>query len=157
MDAVLHAASNTAEDFPGGTTGMAGALCKNKFSLMHELSGTGAAKLGLIDALKMVKRSGDFRIINAAAAECGGIFVPLPEAFEGSDPLLNLAELAKEFSDLIAEVTGDVRDAEISSNEMARLNEHWGRLVAAGQHMMVQLRGRFEESQQRGSRGLKAV
>lgn len=150
MDSVLHAAANTAEDFPGGTTGMAGALGKNKFSLMHELAGTGAAKLGLLDAVKMVKRSRDQRILNAFAVECGCLVIPLPEALmvEGDNTMLNLGHLAKEFADVVQEVTASVSDDTISQNEMARLERQWAELVAAGQQMMVQLRARHEASEQ---------
>ena len=141
MDAVLHAAANTAEDFPQGVTGIAAAIGKNKFSLMHELAGTGTAKLGLVDAVKMVKRSRDWRILNAIAEECGGVFVPLPSMLPAADgTLADLGKLAGEFADLVKEVSRAAGDGEISDNEMERIEREWAQTVAAGQVLMGHLR-----------------
>lgn len=145
MDAVLYAACNQAEDFPGGISGMAAAIGKNKFSLAHELSCTGTAKLGLRDAVKMDKRSGAYRILDAYAAECGRITVPLPEALaHGDSDMLNLGQVAKEFSDLVKEVTTRAADGDISANDLERIQREWAELVSAGQQMLLQLRAKHE-------------
>jgi hypothetical protein len=159
MDSVLYAASNTAEDFPGGITGMAAAIGKNKFSLAHELAETGTAKLGIRDALKMVKRSKDFRIITAACEVCGGVFVPLPQALTepGNDLLADLGRLAGEFGDVVREVSADGADGVISDNEMARLEREWGELVSAGVQMMAHLRARHDASRPAAVRTLRAA
>jgi hypothetical protein len=159
MDAVLYAAANTAEDFPGGITGMAAAIGKNKFSLAHELSETGTAKLGLRDALKMVNRAKDWRIISAACEVCGGVFVPLPESLldPGNDLLKDLGRMAGEFGDVVREVSASAGDSAISDNEMVRLEREWGELVAAGVQMMGHLRARHDAAKLANVRTLRAA
>ena len=150
MDSLLHAAANTAEDFAGGVTGMAAAIGKNKFSLMHELSRTGSAKLGLEDAAKMVRRSGDPRIANAFAEECGGVFVPLPSSLAAtSGTLADLGKLAGEFAQLVQEVSKDAGDNDVSDNAMARIEREWSETVAAGQVLMGHLRADREARRSR--------
>jgi hypothetical protein len=146
MDAVLYAAVNTAEDFQGGISGMAVAIGKNKFSLTHELSQTGSAKLGLKDAVKMMKRAGDFRVAHAIAAEIGHFMLPLPEAVPagGDDTMRDLAVVTKEFAEVMQEVSVAAADGSITDNEMARAEREWAELVAAGVHMMSRLRARHE-------------
>jgi hypothetical protein len=145
MDSLMHAAANTAEDFPHGVTGMAAAIGKNKFSLMHELAGHGTAKLGLVDALKMVKRSRDFRILTAACEECGGIFIPLPSAvsLKGST-FEDLSKFASEFADVVRVVTDEGKGDTINENQMARIEREWLEMVAAGQVLMAHLRAEHD-------------
>lgn len=145
MDSVLHAAANTADDFPGGITGMAAAIGKNKFSLAHELACTGTAKLGLIDALKMIKRSGDWRILNAAAEQCGGLFVPVPAAVTAAGcTFQDMGAMAGEFAQLVRQVSTRAADGEICDNDMAVIERDWSELVAAGQVLMANLRNANE-------------
>lgn len=153
MDAVLFAACNQAEDFPGGISGMAAAIGKNKFSLAHELSCTGTAKLGLLDAVKMDRRAGTYCILDAYAAECGRLTVPLPQMLSaaGDDSMLDLGRVAKEFADLVKEVTTRASDDDISDNDLEALEREWSELVAAGQQMMRRLRARHEADQARRS------
>jgi hypothetical protein len=139
MDAVLYAASNTAEDFPGGITGMAAALDKNKFSLAHELSATGTAKLGLADAVKMVRRSKDHRILNAFAAEVGAMVLLLPAALavEGDDAMHLVSQLAGEFNDVVQSFVGAVADRNVSGNEIEDIRRQWCELQLVGQRVVA--------------------
>lgn len=150
MDALIHAAANTCDDFPNGVSGMAAAIGKNKFSLMHEITCTGSAKLGVIDAAKIAVRARDARIPNAFSELCGGLFVPgaamLPVT---GGTFADLSRLAGEFAQLVQEVTKDARDAEITDNEMARIEREWAETVAAGQALMVHLRAAREAAQSR--------
>lgn len=159
MDAVLYAACNTAEDFPGGTSAIAAAIGKNKFSLMHELSGTGSAKLGLVDAVKIMKRAKDLRIGHAIAAEVGCMLLPLPEALlvEGDDTMRDLASVTKEFSDVMHQVSASAADGRISDNEMARAEREWAELMAAGVQMMVRLRAKHQAGRLDTVRPLRAA
>jgi len=144
MDSVLYAACNQAEDFPGGITGMAAAIGKNKFSLAHELSATGTAKVGLLDAVKMDKRSGQYRILDAYAAECGRLTIALPDALRGGNAILDLGHVAKEFADVVSQVTSRTADNDVSANDLEAVEREWTELVAAGQQMMLHLRARHE-------------
>lgn len=145
---VIDAARNVADDFPGGAKALAQRIDKNPFSLMHELSGTGTAKLGLLDSVKITRASRDLRILNAFADEFGCVVLPLPEALQadGSDSMQHLSVLAKEFGDVVQEVSASHADGDISANEMARIERQWSELVAAGQRLVAQLRSKHEES-----------
>jgi hypothetical protein len=139
-DDLLHAASNVAEDYPGGASALARAIDKNPNTFLHELAETGTAKLGLKTAQKMTLRTRDLRILNAFAASCGAMVLPLPEALslEGDDCMLRVAETAKEFSDLVQVVSSSISGG-INANEMARIRREWGELMAAGQQLMAHL------------------
>lgn len=159
MDAMLHAACNTCEDFPGGTSAMAGAIGKNKFSLMHELSATGSAKLGLVDAVKIMKRARDLRIGHAIASEVGCLLLPLPESLlvEGDDTMRDLASVTKEFSDVMQQVSESAADGRISDNEMARAEREWAELMAVGAQMMARLRAKHQAGRPDTVRPLRAA
>lgn len=133
MYAITAAAMNVAEDFPGGCVALARAIDKPESTLNHEVNGVGSAKLGLLTAAKMTKRSGDLRILAAFASECGQMLVPLPEALnvEGDDCMKRLSETSKEFADLCQEVCGSLTDGEINDNELKRINRNAGELIAA--------------------------
>lgn len=145
---VIDAARNLADDFPGGAKALAQRMDKNPFSLMHELAGTGTAKLGLLDSVKLTRISRDLRILNAFAGEFGCLVLPMPEALQadGSDAMQHLAVLAKEFGDVVQEVSASQADGDISANEMARIERQWSELVLAGQQLVTRLRTKHEAS-----------
>ena len=80
-------AFNVVHDSPGGAVSLAPRLGKSHTTLAHELNGTGTAKLGLMDAEKITLLLGDMRILQAYAANCGQMLVPLPDAavLQGDD------------------------------------------------------------------------
>lgn len=142
---VMDAAFNVAEDFPGGASALARAIDKNHFSFLHEVNGTGSAKLGLLTSVKMTKRSGDLRILLAFAAECGQMCLPLPAALaSGADDCMRaMSETSREFGELCQQVClslGD--DGRISDNELDRIRREGGELMAALQHLMASLQVR---------------
>lgn len=144
---VLDAARNVADDYPGGAKALAQRMDKNPFTLMHELAGTGTAKLGLLTAVKMTTRSGDLRILNEFASECGCLVLPMPEALRelhGGELMRQLARTAKEFADLVSEVSGDLADDKVSDNEMARIVREWSELVATGQTLVAGVRAKHD-------------
>jgi hypothetical protein len=147
MDDVMHAANNVAEDFPGGATALAVAIDKNPNTLHHELAEQGFAKLGLRTAVKMTRRAKDARILNAFAASCGFMVLPMPQALtlEGDDVMRRLSETAKEFADVVQVVAGSISDG-ITPNEMASIRREWGELVATGQQMMVHIEAQHQAS-----------
>ena len=126
-------AANVVHDYPGGAPSLAPRIGKNATTLAHELNGTGAAKLGLLDAEKITLRAGDLRILEAFALNCGQMLVPLPETMQqgGDDCMLQLAEAAREFGEFCKEVAGDLADGKISDNELARIDRECGELIAS--------------------------
>lgn len=144
-DDVIHAANNVAEDFTGGASALALAIDKNANTLLHELAEQGSAKLGLRTAVKMTRRAKDPRILNAFAAQCGYMVMPMPESLrlQGDDAMHRLSDTAKEFGELVQVVASSIGGG-ITPNEMARIRREWGELVAAGQHLMAHLEAQHQ-------------
>lgn len=126
-------AANVVHDYPGGAPSLAPRIDKNATTLAHELNGTGQAKLGLLDAEKITLRTGDLRILEAFAGNCGQMIVPLPDALHaaGDDCMLKLADTAREFGEFCTEVGKDLADGKISDNELARIDRECGQLIAS--------------------------
>ena len=131
---VTDAALNVAEDFAGGASALARAIDKNHWTFLHELKGAGAAKLGLATAVKMTRRTDDLRILQAFAAECGQMCVPLPDALEHSSDecMMAVSAMVRESSDVCQEICKSLGDdGVITDNELARIQRECGELVAA--------------------------
>lgn len=125
-------AANVVHDYPGGAPSLAPRIGKNATTLAHEVHGTGAAKLGLLDAEKITLRTGDLRILEAFALNCGQMLVPLHQVDStGDDCMIKLAATAREFGDLCTEVAADLADGVISDNELARIDRECGELMAS--------------------------
>ncbi|MGV0960127.1 MAG: phage regulatory CII family protein [Limnohabitans sp.] len=126
-------AANVVHDYPGGAPSLAPRIGKNATTLAHEVHGTGAAKLGLLDSEKITLRTGDMRILEAFALNCGQMIIPLPAVDDGhpDDCMTRLATTAREFGDLCTEVAGDLVDGVITDNELARIDRECGELMAS--------------------------
>ncbi len=126
-------AANVVHDYPGGAPSLAPRVGKNATTLAHELNGTGTAKLGLLDAEKITLRTGDLRIVEAFALNCGHLLVPLPMADDShpDDCMKRLAATARDFGELCTEVAGDLEDGAISDNELARIDRECGQLMSS--------------------------
>lgn len=140
----LDAARHTAEDYPGGVQAMALRLGKSYETFRKELAPPegSTAKLGLLDALRMMTRSGDFRIADALEAELGRFALPLPAAADAvPDEALaaHLVHIAKEFGEVLQETAVRAADGDISDNDVAAVEEQWGQLMAAGSAMLKHL------------------
>jgi hypothetical protein len=133
------AACNVAEDFRGGARALAVTLDMNPFTFMHQLAEDGTAKLGLRTAVKMTKRTGDLRILNAFASECGCLVLRLPEslAVEGDEAMQLVAGVTGEFNDVVQAFVASMSDLKISDNEMSNIRRQWGELVAVGQRLVA--------------------
>jgi hypothetical protein len=127
------AAFNVVHDYPGGSVSLAPRLGKSHASLSHELTATGTAKLGLLDAEKITILTGDLRILQAFATHCGQMLVPLPDAtvLMDDDCMLRLADTARAFGELCKEVGGDLADGKINDNELKRIDRESGELIAS--------------------------
>lgn len=154
MSEVLDAAFNLVHDHPGGAASLAPRLGKNPATLCHEVTGHGTAKLGLETAVKLSLLTGDVRILNAFAAQCGCLVLPLAcHEGEGSEAVMaRLGVAAKEFGEFVAEVASDSSDGSISANELKGIEREWGELVSAGQSLVAYLRS-VHESQGRKRAG----
>lgn len=129
---VLDAAYNVVHDHPGGACALAPRLGKRADVLSHEVKAHGSAKFGLVDAVKVTELTGDLRILQAFATQCGQVCVPLPDGFvaSGNQVLEALGKTSKEFADLCTEVCADMADGSISDNELARIERESGELIA---------------------------
>lgn len=130
---LLDAAYNVVHDYKGGAASLAPRLGKGSTYLSAEVSATGTAKLGLVDAEKITHLTGDLRILVAFATNAGQMLVPLPQpgALVQDDCMLRLADSAKEFGELCSEVASDLSDGDINDNELARIDRECGQLIAS--------------------------
>lgn len=139
---VLDALYHTVHDFDGGAEALAVRLGKRGTSLCHEVRPPvgGTAKAGLLDAVKIMEITRDYRALHAMASRCGFMTLPLPTLDDShADTTAYLADVAKEFSDVMQVVAAGAADGVISDSELAALERQWGELVAAG----IRLLGNF--------------
>lgn len=150
MDA-LTAAQNVAEDFKGGARALALAIDKNPVSFSHELHETGTAKLGLRTAVKMTIRARDPRILNAFAAECGFMVLPLPETMmvEGDAAVQLVGDAMGEFNDVAQAFIAGAADQNWTGNEVGELERQAGELIAAVQRIVKHAKAAHEASKPR--------
>jgi hypothetical protein len=143
---VLDAARNMADEFEGGATALAGRIGKNHNTFLAELNQTGTAKLGLLTSVMASKAAKDWRVLNAFATELGALVLPLPNGMlqDGDQSIQDLGLMAKEFADVVQEVSRSCADGAISANELAAVERQWGELMLAGQRLMAGLRMRHE-------------
>ena len=126
-------AYNLARAYPGGAEALALRMKKNPTTLSHELRGQGTAKLGLEDAAAMTDLSGDLRILEAWNADMGLLVIRMPEPKDGpaGSCLDKLSQTAREFSELVAEVAGDLGDGKLNDNELQRIEREAADVLAA--------------------------
>lgn len=136
---VLDALYNTVHDFDGGAEALAPRIGKRGTSLCHEVRPpTGStAKAGLVDALKIMEISRDFRTLHVMNAQLGFMALQLPRLDAAhEDTMGHLAHVAKEFSDVLQVVAVGAADRVITDSELADLHRQWGELMAAGQALL---------------------
>lgn len=136
---IADAAYHTVHDYPGGPAALAVRLGKAATTLRHEVRppAGSTAKLGLVDAQRIMALAGDLRILHAMAAEHGQFLVPLPEVVcDDEATAQQLATLAREFGDVLGTVAQAMADGRVSDNELRAVERQWGELVSAGQHLL---------------------
>lgn len=143
---LLDAAFHLAHDYPGGATALAARLGKNPGTFCHELTATGTAKLGLMDAAKITLLTGNRAILNAFAAQAGCMVLPLPGHAAGLDTFSALAETAREFSEFVASVADAARDGKVTANELARVDRELSEMIAAAQEIRATLAAMHEKA-----------
>lgn len=138
MSSLRDQALLLARAYPGGATALAHRMGKNPTTFNHELTNTGTAKLGLEDAALATALSGDLRILETWNAEHGLLVIRMPSSTDGNvgGCLERLSNVAKEFSELVSEVSGDLGDGKLSDNELSRI-EREGSEVLATVHALL--------------------
>lgn len=140
---LLDEAYHLVHDFPGGAVGLAARLKKSHGTLCHELTATGSAKLGLMDAKKLTDFTGDLRILQAWAGEAGQMLVPLPVLGDGSDECLaRAADAAREFGELLGVVSAGLADGTVSDNELDRVQREATQLFASVHRLLAAVQQR---------------
>lgn len=139
MSQVLDAAYHVVHDYPGGAASLAPRLGKSHGQLCAELNRTGTAKFGLETAVQVTEMSGDMRILEAYAARCGRMTLPLPELLQESDDgiLASQGAFLREVADVVQELGKDYADGRITANERDRFRQEVGELTAALQHLLL--------------------
>lgn len=149
---VIDAAYNVVHDYPGGAESLAPRLAKKSpTTLSHEVARLGTAKLGLETAVEMSVKTGDMRILDAFAGQCGRMTLPLPSVLlaGGENVLARLGDVLRESSDLVREVSEDIADGEISRNECTRIGREVGEQIAALTALMTEVERRAQITEQR--------
>jgi hypothetical protein len=141
MQGVMLAARAVVQEL-GGVDQVARALGKNRFSLSHELNPRAEGhKLGLETAVQIDQLHGQGRIASAFAAACGGAFVPDASAEEPAelDTVAHTARIAREFADVLREVSETTREGSVSDNDLMRVRRETLELIGALNGMLVHL------------------
>lgn len=139
MSIVLDAAYRVVHSYPGGSASLAPRIGKNSTSLSHEVKRVGIAKFGLEDAVAVTVMTGDPSILNAFAAECGYLVLPMPQMASGDSTLAGLAEAAKEFGEFCSSVAEAAADGNVSANELGRVDRELSELIAKAQDVRARL------------------
>lgn len=145
---IIDAATATVDDYPGGARSLAPRIPKAESTLCHEVTETHGAKLGARTAARMVRLTGDTRIMQAFVQECGysGVFVRAVSPPLDAKELQQAAQVVKEAADTVTafaaaladgKVTGSERDeimrqASEAHEALQRLCEYADALYAAG-------------------------
>lgn len=148
---LLDAAWRTVRNYKRGAQELGPMLNKSPTTLSHEVRppAGSTAKLGLVDAADLVVLTDDWAIVNAFMEHVGGIAFRLPQLDEpDGETGHRMAQVAKEFAELMAEVATSAADGVITPNEMTRMTGAWSELLAEGQRMLAY----FESKQPKAAR-----
>ncbi|QHI99346.1 hypothetical protein GT347_15995 [Xylophilus rhododendri] len=146
---ILDAAYNVGQDYKdGGAAGLARRMGENPSHFSSQLAQTGSAKLGLATALKMSVMTGDLRILQVFAQECGQMLVPLPEiqSLSTEDCLQRLGSASIEFAHVAATCCESLADDDVNANELARFRKAKGVLQNAMHQLDVAMAAKHEAS-----------
>ena len=139
MSSLLDAAFNVVHDYPGGARSLAPRILKSETTLSHEVRGTGTAKFGLVDAVKLTQMTGNLAILNEFAASCQCVIFPMPAIEGGMGAFPGLAEAAREFAEFVTSVADAVADGNVTANELARVDRELSQLFARSQAVRATL------------------
>ncbi|WP_367847024.1 phage regulatory CII family protein [Rhodoferax sp. WC2427] len=142
----LDAAFNTVNDYPGGAGSLAPRMPnKSASTLAHELRGQGSAKLGLVDAVKIMDLADNNLILLAIAAHRNCAVVPLPEGLDAVGGAgQHLPALLERLAAVVSSITMAELDNVVTANELADAERKWGALTVCGLDMLRTMRRRHE-------------
>lgn len=151
----LDAAYNLVHDYPGGADSLAPRVGKNATTLCHEVARVGTAKLGLQTSVKLSVASGDKRILEAFAMQCGFMLLPLPNALALSKDtcMERLGDLLRESSEVVRETVAGLADGELSDNERGRIERDCALLVSSVSAFMCAVDARHMAGKRAGQLG----
>lgn len=141
MHPLLIAARLVVRDM-GGADQAARHLGKSGSTLAHEIDPNyPSAKLGLLDAATLSAAASDARIASAFAAECGGVYLQLPQAASEADDdtMRHITALVGEFGDVLREVSSAAADGCVTDNELDRVQREAVEVIAGLQRLLVHL------------------
>lgn len=152
---IIDAAYNVVHDYPGGSDSLAPRVGKNATSLSHEVARVGTAKFGLDTALKVSVLTGDLRILDAFALQCGRMTVPLPASdicapADGDCIISRLGGVLSESSGVVREATAALQDGHISGNDLQRIERECGQLVRSVGVLLSAVTARYAAGLQGG-------
>ncbi|RZL38729.1 MAG: hypothetical protein EOP35_05160 [Rubrivivax sp.] len=150
---VADACNATVHEYDGGADSLGPRIGKRGTSLSAEVqvrsatdvaamleAGRTVPKFGLLDGMKVMRLTGDLRILNAMAVELGCMVVKLPALGDEDGPAATeVAEVAKGFSDLMAGVVVSLADHRITDRELREVDRQVGLLVATTQRLLGSL------------------
>lgn len=141
---VIDAAYNVVHDYPGGAESLGPRVEKNPTTLSHEVAEIGTAKFGLKTAVKVTVFTKDYRILEAFAAQCGRMVLPVPELLASSedDCIRSLGELLRESGDVVGALTKSLEDGRISDNEKDTITRECGHLISAANNLLAAVTAR---------------
>src|SRR4051812_31871314 len=107
---VAHAAYDTVHEHEGGAAAVAARIGVGRQVLVNKLNPQNTTHhLTLDEAVRLIKVTGDFRLMHALADEFKGVFIPLPDQGGASTVVGHISEMSLEFGSLIKEVASDLQ------------------------------------------------
>lgn len=155
---VLDSVRCAVRHYPGGLEAVALRLGKSPSTLEKELRAAPQYKLGAVDAAEIAAMCVEVGSPHAAdyptrvAEAVGGTLLLLPaDAARDGDEMTAqaVAELMREFADLVSVATKADADNQIKANEMVAIRREWAELVASGQRFMQHLEAKHDATMAR--------
>lgn len=147
---VADAAYQTAHSFAEGTEVLAQKMGIGKQVLTNKLNANNTTHhLTLEESVRLMRVTGDVRLLHALSDEFGGVYVPLPEqgSAQTSSVLGDISKMSVEFGALVREVADDIQDGVITPNEHKRIQHEAAELRHALARLMADLDAMFQASQ----------
>ena len=122
--AVSRAAYATVHEEGRSAKALAAGIGLQHQVLLNKVSPTNDTHfLRLTEAVALMKVTKDARILDAMAAEMGGMYLPGVDVDERTDSALmsDLATMTAQFGELVREVATDLADGVVSDNELGRI------------------------------------
>lgn len=135
---IIDAATATVDDYPGGARSLAPRIPKGESTLCHEVADSHGAKLGIRTAARIVKLTGDTRVMHAFAEECGfvGMFVRMESVPMDGASMQRMADVVRESADAVSSFVRSLDgDGAVTRNERDEIMRELGEAHAALQRL----------------------